>query len=60
MESMIGLVGGISVAVTSFLLGLLADFYSERAILFIGSLLGIGISLAYHRLLRPVKLKKNF
>ena len=60
MESMIGLVGGISVAVTSFLLGLLADFYAERAILFIGSLLGIGISLAYHRLLRPVKLKKNF
>lgn len=53
MESMIGLIGGIVVGVISFLLGVLADFYSERVILIFSSLAGIGIAFSYRRLLRP-------
>ena len=58
MDSMIGLVSGIFVAIMSFLVGFLADFYSARAILFICSLLSILIALAYGRLLKPVKPHK--
>ena len=58
MDSMIGLVSGIFVAIMSFLVGFLADFYSARAILFICSFLGILIALAYGRLLKPVKPHK--
>lgn len=59
LESMIGLVGSIFIAIVSFLLGCAADFCSARTILVFCSLAGIVIAFTYHRLLRPVKLKKN-
>lgn len=63
MDSIIGLVGSLGVALVSFLIGFIADFCSARAILIGCSFMGIGIAMAYHRLLRvnpPKKLKFNF
>lgn len=59
LDSMIGLVGSLFIAIVSFLLGVAADFYSARGILVCCSLMGIGIAFAYHRLLRPVRPKKE-
>lgn len=60
LDSMIGLVGGIFLSLVSFLLGVAADFYSARTILFCGSLAGFVIAFSYHRLLRPIKPKKTY
>ena len=58
LDSMVGLIGSLGVALASFLIGFAADFYSARAILICCSFLGIGIAIAYHRLLRPNKPNK--
>lgn len=59
LDSMIGLVSSVAIAVVSFFLGLMADFYSARVILVCCSLAGMGIAFAYHRLLRPNKPNRN-
>lgn len=55
LDSMIGLMNSLFIALGSFLLGVAADFYSARVILVCCSLAGIGIAFAYHGLLPPVR-----
>ena len=55
LDSMIGLMNSLFIALGSFLLGVAADFYSARTILVCCSFAGIGIAFAYHGLLPPVR-----
>ena len=58
LDSMIGLFACIGTALMSFLIGLIADFYSIRGILIGCCVCGMGIAFSYHRLLKPIKVKK--
>lgn len=59
LESIIGLFGGIGIGLIGFLMGVAADIFSPRTVLFICVFLSMIISLSYRRLFRPSKQNKK-
>lgn len=57
MDSIVGLLGGITTAVVGFLFGLGADIFSPRGILIVSVFCMILLGLMYGRLFRPVRRK---
>ena len=58
LESIISLGEGIATAIIGFLIGLVADIFSPRIILFVATFCSIAIAIAYRRLFKPVIIKK--